>query len=147
MTVAGPWPPVALSRIHGASTEADQEHSRAELIVMLPFPPAAGTSDVLWEIETSHRLPDGPAMLVLPVDPPHFAAASATRTREPTSGELMATCETRMNLKRVCPPQAFSHTPADSTSSAVVVSEPHLDLAVGRRTAPLEQSPTRHMAS
>jgi hypothetical protein len=67
---------VLFNVIHGASAFADQEHSRSEVTVRLPLPPAAGTAGVLLVTVTPHRSSVGATTLVF-ADPPQAPIASS----------------------------------------------------------------------
>jgi hypothetical protein len=60
----------------GQPADADHKQSRDVFTVMVPVPPAAGSSGVLFVADTSHLAPVGPTKLVLP--DPHAVAAIAT---------------------------------------------------------------------
>jgi hypothetical protein len=81
LTVAAPWPLVAVRLTHGASVDADQVQSRDVATVTVPLPPLAGSSDVLLVTEISHFSPDGPVTLV--VVEPHPSAAQAMASALP----------------------------------------------------------------
>src|SRR5262249_14457862 len=70
--------------------DAAHEQSRDVPTVMLPLPPAAGTSDVLFWMENEHLLPDGPVKLVLADWQTELATAPATTSASVKRAESAA---------------------------------------------------------
>jgi hypothetical protein len=75
LIVDAPCPLVEASEIHEAFVLADHAHSRSDVTVSVPVPPAAGSSDALFAIETWQIDGVGPVTFVI-ADEPHAAKAT-----------------------------------------------------------------------
>ena len=83
--VDAPCPLVAASEIHDALVLADHAHSRSDVTVSVPVPPAEGSSEVLLEMETWHFDGVGPVTFVV-AEEPQAANTSETQDRRSAAG-------------------------------------------------------------